>query len=446
MSRVAAAVLLAAALAGPAGLPGQPSTDGRVAVRFHHLHYRVPDPGALLRQASTDLQGTRAIVQGVGIGVRVGREYVLFERETATAAPGRRREPAAAFDEAVRWLAARGVSVLPERFDRTLVAKGLPVETLDHVGFATNDVNAAVVAIKDKPIATAEEFARFKTRSGLVVEIVRDTDRPDAFWCPMHPDVRSPGEGKCPICSMALVPIPPPRLGEYRMNVAMTARPGGGASALTFTIYEPSGDAQVSDLLDVHERPFHLFIISRDLATFAHVHPERQPDGAYRVTHDLPPGQYVLLADFLPVGGTSQFVHKAIITPGFSRPLFDMPPEIAPIGTEQVVGGLRIRMDAPSPAPRREAVVRFEVSDAQTGKPVMDLEPYLGASGHLLIVNRDLTLAMHAHPEGSTTAGPAIAFGPVFPAPGRYKLWVQVQRKGEVMTAAFVIEVPSDLK
>jgi len=202
----------------------------------------------------------------------------------------------------------------------------------------------------------------------------------------------------------------------------------------------------VSHLLDVHERPFHLFIVSRDLATFAHVHPERQPDGAFRVAHDLPPGEYVLLADFLPSGGTSQFVHKAIVTPGYSGPLFESLPDIPLMPSEHVVAGLRIRLEAPSPAARRPSVLRVQVSDAVTGTPVTDLEPYLGASAHLLIVNRDVTLAMHAHPEGNTTAGPLVAFGPVFPAPGRYKLWLQVQRKGEVITAPFVVEVPGDLQ
>ena len=444
MSR-SAAILLAVALSGAFGWLEQ-SGSSRREVRFHHLHYRVRDPGALLGSASADLQGTRTIVQGVGVGVRVGREYVLFERDGAATRPGRRLEPSAAFDEAVRWLTAHGIIVQPDRFERTLVARGFPGETLDHVGFATDDLKAIVSAVRERPTATSAEAVRFKTSSGLVVEIVRDADRPDAFWCPMHPDVRSPGQGTCPICKMALVPIPPPRLGEYRIDVAMIPRSGGGASALTFTVFEPSGETAVSDLLDVHERPFHLFIVSRDLATFAHVHPERQPDGAFRVAHDLPPGEYVLLADFLPAGGTSQFVHKAIVTPGYSGPLFESLTDIPLMRSEHVAAGLRIRLDAPSPAARRESVLRFQVSDAVRGTPVMDLEPYLGASAHLLIVNRDVTLAMHAHPEGNTTAGPLVAFAPVFPAPGRYKLWLQVQRKGEVITAPFVVDVPGDLR
>jgi hypothetical protein len=50
---------------------------------------------------------------------------------------------------------------------------------------------------------------------------------------------------------------------------------------------------------------------------------------------------------------------------------------------------------------------------------------------------------MHGHPEGALSSGPVLTFGPVFPAPGRYKLWLQFQRKGKVVTAPFVIEVPA---
>lgn len=435
---ISRAVILAMALVLAASSAGIP--QARVAARFHHLHYRVADPGLWLRQAAASLDGTRAIVQGVGVGVRAGREYVLFERDSSEAKPRRRLEPSAAFAEAVRWLRDRGAMVSPDRLEDTNLARALPDEVFDHVGFAVDDLKGAVAAIGVKPAALTSEAARFRTRTGLVIELVRDTDRPDAFWCPMHPDVRSADQGKCPICAMSLVPIPPPRLGEYQMSVKLTPRVDGGASALDLAVHGPDGEP-VSSFIEVHERAFHLFVISRDLSMFAHVHPDRGPDGTFRITHDLPPGQYVLLADFLPAEGTSQFVHKTIVTPGYRGPLFAPPPEIGSLPSEQVAGGLRIRMEAPLPVARRETIVRFHVTDEETGQSVTDLEPYLGASGHLLVVNPDVTLALHAHPEGNVSAGPTIAFGPVLPAPGRYKLWLQVQRKGTVITAPFAIEV-----
>jgi Heavy metal binding domain len=441
MTRIAVAAIAAATLASSV----EPQRPAGPSVRFHHLHYRVLDPGASLRQTTGDLQGSRAIVQGVGVGVRVGREYVLFERESEDRR-GRPRSPSAAFAEAAAWLTSRGLTVYPQELGQTLVTRALPAQAFDHLGFATDDLDAAVAAIGQKPLSLTDVVATFKLRSGLVVEIVRDTDRPDAYWCPMHPDIRSAASGKCPICRMALVPIPPPRIGEYKLDVTVAPSAGGGASGFRFVVRDPESGEAVPGLLDVHERPFHLFILSRDLETFAHVHPERHDGGAFVVTHELPAGEYVLLADFLPAGGTSQLVHRAVVTPGYTGPLFASAPEIRLLPAQQTAGGLRIRIDPGQPAARRESLVRFEVSDAATGGPVADLEPYLGASGHLLIVNQDLSIAIHSHPEGAPSSGPLVIFGAVFPAPGRYKLWVQFQRNGQVVTAPFVIEIPKDLR
>jgi hypothetical protein len=39
------------------------------------------------------------------------------------------------------------------------------------------------------------------TAAGLDAEVI--------YTCPMHPEVRSPVPGKCPICGMTLVPVQP---------------------------------------------------------------------------------------------------------------------------------------------------------------------------------------------------------------------------------------------
>ena len=81
----------------------------------------------------------------------------------------------------------------------------------------------------------------------------------------------------------------------------------------------------------------------------------------------------------------------------------------------------------------------FRIEDAASGAPVTDLEPYLGASAHLLVVPVDLTEAIHGHPT-EDGRGPAISFAPLVPRAGRYKVWIQFQRGGKVSTAAFVID------
>ena len=411
------------------------------ALRFHHLHYRVANPGAALGDAADQLQGTRTILQGLGVGVRIGREYVLFDRQDAEARPSARHSVNDAYGEAARWLRSKGFAVDPATLAKTNLSRGWPDGDLEHVAFAAADLAAAVARISTRPAVATDDRTLFMLTSRLGVEIVRDTDRPDTFWCPMHPDVRSPSGGSCPICSMALVAIPPPRVGEYKLDVTVLPRAGGGAAGFVLGVRDPDTGNRTTRFIDVHERQFHLFIVSRDLTRFAHVHPERRQDGTFELRQDLPAGEYMLIADFLPADGTSQVVQRAIVTPGYTGPLFVPATSLAATPTEQIVGDLRIRLEADTLRPRRESLLRFVLSDASSGLPVTDLEPYLGAAGHMLIVSSDLSTAVHGHPEGNRTAGPVVTFGPVFPAPGVYKLWVQFQRKGDVVTAPFVVTV-----
>ncbi|MEX1129758.1 MAG: hypothetical protein WEB50_14410, partial [Vicinamibacterales bacterium] len=183
----------------------------------------------------------------------------------------------------------------------------------------------------------------------------------------------------------------------------------------------------VKDFLTVHERLFHLFIVGRDLEYFEHVHPEAATDGSFVLTHQIPPGEYMLIADFLPRGGTTQMVQRALIVGG-----------TAPHGPRVVAThALRITMETEDFAAGKYACLTFTVTDGKTGAPVTDLEPYLGAPAHMLLVRADLTDAVHAHPEEIATGGPVVSFHPLVPAAGDYKLWVQFQRAGRVITVPF---------
>jgi hypothetical protein len=102
---------------------------------------------------------------------------------------------------------------------------------------------------------------------------------------------------------------------------------------------------------------------------------------------------------------------------------------------------LHIRLETGSLAAGKQAAFTFTVTDARTGAPVSDLEPYLGAPAHLLIVRSDLTEAIHGHPEETSTGGPTVSFHPLLPAAGDYKMWIQVQRAGQVTTRAFEFTV-----
>jgi hypothetical protein len=355
----------------------------------------------------------------------------------------------------VEWLRTRGIAASvsddarriisgPTLALRATVGERAGDAPLDHIAFAAEDLAAVERALR---MANVEPVRRtavsvFYAAAGESIEVTAETDRPDAFWCPMHPNVRAPGATKCPICAMDLVPIAPPRAGEYRLDV--TPRPADGergAAGLTLRIREPDTGRDVAMFAEAHERLLHLFIIGRDLQFFAHEHPERTARG-FELTTPLPPGAYMVIADFIPGGGYPQMVHRAIVTPGYrASPFADAPPLEEDL-SDKVREGMRIQLRVEAAGSRPEAMLHFRFSEADTGAPVKDLEPYLGAAGHVLIVTPDLTNSVHAHPD-VTGSGPDFAVHAVFPQAGTFKLWVQVQRGGRVVSAPFAVRIRS---
>src|SRR5215831_16424774 len=108
------------------------------------------------------------------------------------------------------------------------------------------------------------------------------------YVCPMDPDVRSAVSGKCPRCGMALtLGVPDPV--EYGIQVKTHPRRvrAGQPMELSFSVTDPSGKPVV-DFGIVHEKLFHLFIVSEDLNFFLHEHPELAEDRSFRFTTRLP--------------------------------------------------------------------------------------------------------------------------------------------------------------
>jgi hypothetical protein len=258
------------------------------------------------------------------------------------------------------------------------------------------------------------------------------------FICPMDRDVRSKTPGKCPRCGMALVAnLPDPVEYPVALTVDPPEIPSGRNITLEFKVEDPASGAAVKHFEVVHEKLFHLFIVSQDLEYFAHVHPEQTADGAFRIGATLPkPGVYRLLADFYPTGGTPQLVPKTITTANYTKPLDDGIPKLAPDLNPQHGENLEVtlKLDPPQPlaAKKTMLVVHLAPSDG--------VEQYLGAWAHLLAVSDDMVDAIHDHPF-IADGGPDMQFNIFFPRPALYRVWIQFQRKGAVNTVAFTIPV-----
>ena len=230
----------------------------------------------------------------------------------------------------------------------------------------------------------------------------------------------------------------------------------------------------LKDLRLDHGHLMHLFLVrlpARDY--FCHLHPETNPKGFFlQSLPNLPSGRYQMFADVVTETGLAITMVGQIDLPAVSgAPLRGddsiaiAPPNPATAEAQAVSalqdGRMKWERD-PRPLRARTALrLRFEVEDRE-GKPAMDLEPYMGMAGHLLILGLDGTVFAHVHPAGSVAMaslelaekslgstmqdmasmhqGPLsseVAFPYGFPQAGDYRLFVQVKRKNQIQTGIF---------
>lgn len=211
----------------------------------------------------------------------------------------------------------------------------------------------------------------------------------------------------------------------YRLVPAAAGLPAGAPADFRFRILGPNG-APVTEYSPTHEKELHLIVVRRDLSGFRHVHPTRSADGVWSIPLTLAdPGQYRVFADFQPAGRAEG------LTLGVDVPVagaYEAKPLPAPATTAEV-DGYTVEL-AGTLAPGASSKLTLQVS--KDGRPVTDLQPYLGAFGHLVAL-RDGDLAyLHVHPEES-----GLTFHAEVPSAGTYRLYLDFQHGGTVRTAEF---------
>lgn len=211
-----------------------------------------------------------------------------------------------------------------------------------------------------------------------------------------------------------------------------------------------------------HGHDIHLFVVrTPGFDRLAHLHPVRTTDpAAYRqVLPPLPAGRYTMFADVVWDGGWPQTGTATIDLP-------DLTACPAPTGddaawsAEAPSADIQFQPPAELHANRPVALI-VHVVDPATGAPATDVEPYMAMAGHAAVIRTDLAVFAHLHPSGTVAmpammiAGtphvmyadtsavpPDLAFPYGFPAPGHYKLFVQIKRAGKIETGAFDLDVP----
>ena len=220
----------------------------------------------------------------------------------------------------------------------------------------------------------------------------------------------------------------------FTLELAENRPPAGDATPVAFRIRGADGDP-VTAYDRTHDEDLHFIAVRRDMTGFQHVHPELAGDGTWSTPLDLTAGDWRVFADFTPSSTGEKLTLGADVAVAGEY----TPQPLPGASTEASVDGYAVTLDGDLVA-GQESELTLSVS--RDGQPVTDLQPYLAAYGHLVVL-RDGDLAyLHVHPagepgDGATRPGPDITFYATAPSAGDYRLFLDFQHDGVVRTAEF---------
>jgi len=224
----------------------------------------------------------------------------------------------------------------------------------------------------------------------------------------------------------------------YTFSAESTLLDGTAGAPFRFRITDPAG-AVVHDYAVTHERQLHLVLVARDLAAYHHLHPTLEADGSWAVALPaLTPGAYRAFAAFTVAGGPALTLGLDLFVPGGAL-YSPLPP---PAGRAAVHGYDVSVTGAPALGEGGEVAITL----TSGGAPVTDLEPYLGALGHLVVIRASDLALVHTHPldggAAGAPAGPTVRFHVAVSAPGAHRMFFEFAHGGALHTAPFTVHVP----
>lgn len=236
-------------------------------------------------------------------------------------------------------------------------------------------------------------------------------------------------------------------------NAPQGVRPNEEAQ-LSFQVYEATNGIQVSLFKQIQEKLAHLIIVDSELNYFDHVHP-MQNGSVFTIPYRFPAnGRYHLYLDFQPIGGIEQQMAFTVKVgqQGEAKKATQTPDT----NLSKTFGPYQVTLKPSAPLKAAamslgQQTITFEIADAQSKQPITNLEPYLGAFGHLVMINQQTYDYIHVHPtrlvppKPGEQGGPTVEFTPIgiygpF-KPGTYRAWAQFQQNGQVFVADFTVTV-----
>jgi hypothetical protein len=212
--------------------------------------------------------------------------------------------------------------------------------------------------------------------------------------------------------------------GESEVTPSLQVESG----ELILTLKDLAGNP-VSDLEVNHEKLLHLIVVSTDLKEYQHLHPQTNEPGVFRVPHSLPAGEYKAFVDIKPTG-KKYMVAPISFTIGENHNEHEEDSLTVDTELTKEAGGHTVKLRPSSLKVNEDIQLTFDLAGDTP-------EQYLGALGHIVILDERGKSYVHVHPlEGNEPV-----FATKFSKPGVYKIWAEFKFNGQVFVYPFVVEI-----
>jgi hypothetical protein len=219
------------------------------------------------------------------------------------------------------------------------------------------------------------------------------------------------------------------------------------AQAVTLMLADAKTGAPIgpNELEIAHTKKLHLLIIDESLTDYQHIHPvpgAKPGEWTFNFTPKFA-RTYRVWSDTKRNGADQEYVFADLAVGAEKAQAPDAKPLVA-----GETSGLKFSLSFDGPVKAGEGVMgSVAVVDAKTGKPFTQLQPIMGAFGHVVAFSRDWGSIEHVHPLGdeptkdTDRSGPVIGFHMEPQNAGVLKIFVQILANGRETIVPFTVNV-----
>jgi DMSO/TMAO reductase YedYZ heme-binding membrane subunit len=226
-------------------------------------------------------------------------------------------------------------------------------------------------------------------------------------------------------------------------------------TTLMFSVYNAATGNENTLFQKLYEKEAHLIILDNKLQYFNHIHPQKSGN-SFTINTSFPePGVYRAYLTYQPVGAVEQQVGFSFIVGSPKTQFSENAEQIVDTNMAKTVGQYEINLSTGNGLVAKDmeqanALLTFTIKDANSKQPIQNLKPYLGAFGHMIMVNTKDYSYLHVHPVGvdpepNAKGGPEVSFAPM-PLndpikPGVYRVFAEFNPNGKLFVADYTVQV-----